>query len=447
MRKFMKVRNDELYSILRFTAPVAVENLFTQIIAMIVPMLIGGISASALATVGLVNQTVAMYTAIFAMMSTGGAVLLARSIGAGDYRESSLIAEQNVLMCLIISVLLGAISLIAATPIMRLLMVNPEEAMLREGVVYFRLMMISFPALMLQTVGSAMLRSAGDSKNPMIATVVLNLVQVAMAALLIKGMNGGIVGAGMSYVIARYAGAALISVMLLLYRGRFRIDVKRLMKPHFSTWLRMVHIGVPNSLESTLVQAGYLIANSMIVGLGTHQATVYQVVNTLYGFASYPQAICGPILISFVGQHLGAGDVKGAKKTLMGIYAAGMTVSLVMSFIIALCVDPLAANYSQDPLVLADCRTIIWYMFAMCIPAMSINGMDPGLRAGGDSKAIMLYTVLAVWLVRVPLTWLFCYEMSMGVAGLFLANIISLVVRALCSQFRFHTGRWLHKTV
>lgn len=444
MRRF-RLKNDELYSILRFTAPVAAENLFTQIIAMIVPMLIGGISGSALAAVGLVNQAVAMYTAVFAMMSTGGAVLLARSIGAGDRKESSLIAEQNVLLSLIVSVLLGGISLIAAMPIVRLIMPNPE--MHAEGVIYFRLMMLSFPALMLQTVGSAMLRSAGDSKNPMYATIVLNLVQVAMAALLIKVFDTGIVGAGLSYVIARYAGAALVCVMLLLYRGRFQIDLKRIFKPHFPTWMHMVRIGVPNSLESTLVQAGYLIANSMIVGLGTHEATVYQVVNTLYGFASYPQAICGPILISFVGQHLGAGDVKGAKKTLMGIYAAGMTVSLVMSLVISLCVDPLAANYSKDALVLADCRTTIWYMFAMCIPAMSINGMDPGLRTGGDSKAIMIYTVLSVWLIRVPLTWLLCYQMNMGVAGLFLANIASLVVRALCSQFRFHTDRWLHKTV
>lgn len=443
----MKIRNDELHSILRFTFPVAVENLFTQIIALIVPMLIGGISGSALAAVGLVNQTVSMYTAVFAMMSTGGAVLLARSIGAKDWKESSLIAEQNILLTLVVSMVLSGISLVLAAPIMRLLMVNPEENVLREGVVYFRLMLISFPALMLQTVGSAMLRSAGDSKNPMLATVVLNLVQVAMAALLIKGLDAGIAGAGLSYVIARYAGAALVCVMLLLCRGYFRIDVRRLFKPHFPTWLRMVRIGVPNSFESTLVQAGYLIANSMIMGVGTHQATVYQVVNTLYGFASYPQVICGPILISFVGQHLGAGDVKGAKKTLLGIYSVGMTVSLLLSLVISLCVAPLSALYSQDALVLADCRTTIWYMFFMCIPAMSINGMDPGLKAGGDSKAIMIYTVLSVWLVRVPLTWLFCYKLSMGVGGLFLANIASLVVRALCSQVRFHTGRWLHRTI
>ena len=56
------MKNNDLHHIIRFTIPVALETLFTQLIAMIVPALVGGISTSALAAVGLVNQTVSMYT-------------------------------------------------------------------------------------------------------------------------------------------------------------------------------------------------------------------------------------------------------------------------------------------------------------------------------------------------------------------------------------------------
>ncbi len=51
-------RNSDLHQILRFTLPVAAENLISQMIGMIVSILIGGITKSALAAVGLVNQTV-----------------------------------------------------------------------------------------------------------------------------------------------------------------------------------------------------------------------------------------------------------------------------------------------------------------------------------------------------------------------------------------------------
>ena len=70
------MKNSDLDHIIRFTIPVAAENLLTQLIAMLVPALIGGISGSALAAVGLVNQTVAMFSAAFSMMTVGGAVLL-----------------------------------------------------------------------------------------------------------------------------------------------------------------------------------------------------------------------------------------------------------------------------------------------------------------------------------------------------------------------------------
>ena len=264
------MKDSDLQHIIRFAIPVAVENLLTQIISMLIPALIGGISGSALAAVGMANQTVSMYTSVFSLMSTGGAVLLARSIGAGDYRESSLIAEQNLLLTLLVSLLLAVASFAAASPIMRLLMPTAEAGMFSEAVLYFRYMMISFPAFMIYSVVAAMLRAAGNSRGPLVATAALNIVQVATAALFIRGMNMGIAGAGASYVVARYVGAVIVAAMLIKFHGSFHIRIRQIFKPHFPTWMRMMRIGVPNSLDSTLVQAGYLITNSMIFGLGTH---------------------------------------------------------------------------------------------------------------------------------------------------------------------------------
>ncbi len=124
-----------------------------------------------------------------------------------------------------------------------------------------------------------------------------------------------------------------------------------------------------------------------------------------------------------------------------------MCAELILSLVIVLNVGPLSRIYTSDPEVLRECRTIVWYMFGVCISAMSINAMDPGLRTGGDGKCIMLYTAFGVWAVRVPLTWLLCYKLEMGVPGVYIANIVSLTFRALCSHVRFHTGKWLHKNI
>ena len=54
-RRLHLMKNSDLSHIIRFAIPVAAENLITQMISMVISMLIGGITKSALAAVGLVN--------------------------------------------------------------------------------------------------------------------------------------------------------------------------------------------------------------------------------------------------------------------------------------------------------------------------------------------------------------------------------------------------------
>ena len=151
--------------VMRFAVPVALENLMSQLIGMLVPILIGGISGSALAAVGMGNTVLSLFTSCFAMMSTGGAVLLARAIGAGEKEDASRIGGQSVLMAIVMSMVFAGVFWVIARPVMRLLMPTAEDNMFAEAVLYFRYMMISFPGLMVYSVGTALLRASGTTRG------------------------------------------------------------------------------------------------------------------------------------------------------------------------------------------------------------------------------------------------------------------------------------------
>ena len=148
---------------LRFTAPVIAENMATTSINMVVSSIIGGISASALAGVGLVNSFLNVITAAAAFLTTGAAVLVARIAGEGDERETSRAVGQAFLLAVLFGVAIMAICEILSAPIVKLMMNSSDENVLREGLIYYRTMIASFPLLLIANTMCGALRATGDA--------------------------------------------------------------------------------------------------------------------------------------------------------------------------------------------------------------------------------------------------------------------------------------------
>ena len=89
----------------------------------------------------------------------------------------------------------------------------------------------------------------------------------------------------------------------------------------------------------------------------------------------------------------------------------------------------------------------MWLMTGFALFGTILNANDPVLRTAGDVKYVMLYTMGAVWLVRLPLTYLMAYALDMGAFGVQLANILSLAVRAAFDLCRIRRGNWLYLKV
>ena len=204
---------------------------------------------------------------------------------------------------------------------------------------------------------------------------------------------------------------------------------------------------MPTSVESIFVQTGYLVASSMVIGLGTFEAAVYNVANTLYSFAALPQGICSTIATTMIGQLIGAHEFKRAKRTGWHIWMIGMGASFILSMGTAIFGSSLTPIYSSDVQIQANAASALWAVVVMCVPAISLNTLDPQLRVGGDVKYVMYVTIIAVWAIRLPLTYLLCYVWNMGAVGVFWANTLSLLFRMVCNMARFIKGKYLYMRV
>lgn len=432
---------------LRFAAPVIAENLATTSINMVVSSIIGGISVSALAGVGLVNTFLNVIAAATAFLTTGASVLVARLAGEGDAHKTSRAVEQAFMLAVAFGVAIMLACEIFAEPILRLMMRTAEESVFREGLIYYRTMIASFPLLLIANTMGGVLRASGDAAPVMRGMIAMNVSQLFFIWLLVGRMGMEVAGAGLAHGACRLIGAALLMFLCATGHRKFKFRFREALRPDWSLVRRISRLGIPTMTESVSVQLAYLIANSMAMGLGTHEAGVYQVTNTLNSFSSLPQSISSVTVITLVGQALGAQDYDRAKKLQRSVLGVALACSMALSIAIAAFAFPLAGLYTRDASIQAESARLMWLMTGFALFGTILNANDPVLRTAGDVKYVMLYTMGAVWLVRLPLTYLMAYVLDMGAFGVQLANILSLVVRTAFDLCRIHKGKWLYLKV
>ena len=434
------------HATLYFVLPVILESLLSTGTGLVFSWFIGGISGSALTTIALGNQVINLIVAAATMLTTGSGILCARLLGADDPIEASRIAEQTLFLSAVAGVAITLPCLIFAHALMALLMPNAEPAVLAEGIAYFRVLILSLTATLLINSVNSVLRSSGDSRSPMLITLTLCALQLVFSWLFLRVMRMDVMGAGLIFLLCRCCAAAL-GLFILLRSHRYHLNLRRALRPDVSAFRRILRVGIPTSIEAIFVQMGYLVANSMLIGLGTFQAAVYNVANTLYSFAARPQGIASAIATAIIGQLIGAKRYDQARRSGWGIWGVGMAASLLLSALLVLFRDSLTPIYSADAAVQHSAAAAMGAVFAMCIPAISLNTLDPQMRTGGDVKYVMYVTIIAVWIIRLPATWLFCYHWHMGAQGVLWANTLSLSFRMVCNMARFVQGKYLYMRV
>jgi len=294
------------------------------------------------------------------------------------------------------------------------------------------------------TVAAAVLRGLGNSRTPLIATGLVNVINIGIAAFLIFGPPQlGVAGAAVAAAVARTLGAIfLLGVM-------FHADLLRgaRPRPEFPLIRRILGIGLPALGEQLIPDFGLLGYGLIALRLGTTLFAAQRVSLTLIGLAWMPAFGYGAAITALVGQALGAGEsVRARILARVGSVRAmiWMTGLVVVCFALA---DLLVGLFTVDPAVQSAAAT---GLRVPCLgqPFWGLGQVYAGARRGvGDTRLPMLSTTLGVWIVRLPVAWFFCLWLGLGLPGLFISNSVDAALRALLVAVRFLRSRWQERAL
>ena len=119
-----------------------------------------------LAAVGSTGSITNLIVNLFMGMATGTGVIVAQSIGARDRERLYKTVHTSMLVSVILGVFISIFGVLSSHFVLTL-MKSPEDV-IDKATLYMRIYFLGTPALMVYNFGAAIIRSAGDTKRPLI---------------------------------------------------------------------------------------------------------------------------------------------------------------------------------------------------------------------------------------------------------------------------------------
>lgn len=250
-------------------------------------------------------------------LGVGTTAVLARAIGQGDQHKVRRLATDSLLLSLIIVVAFVTVGLFTIEPLFRLLGANDDVLPLIKK--YMFIWYLGMPFVVIPMVGNSALRATGDTKTPsaiMFAAIVVNL---GLDPLLIFGIGPfprmELAGAALATAIAR--ATTLVVSLLVLTKRENMVTLERVkITQVFSNWRQVLFLSIPAAATYIIVPLSAGIVTRLIAGYGPTFVAGFGVATRVEMFALTLVMSLSVVLIPFIGQNLGAGEVNRVRKGL-----------------------------------------------------------------------------------------------------------------------------------
>jgi putative MATE family efflux protein len=424
--------------VLALALPIMGENLLQTMVGVVDTLLVSRLGDDAIAGVGVGAEITFFTLAILSAVSIGATVLVSQAIGASDTDRARHFARQAISWGLVIAIPLSFL-LFALTPtIIDLFGAEPDVRDL--AISYFEVIGATASVLLLSYLCGAVLRGAGDTKTPLKAASIANVINILASYLLIFGHLGlpelGVAGSAWGATIGR--GVSALYMLRALWKGSTPVSIHGLTgwRPKRRFGIDLFRLGIPAAIEQMMIQGGTTILVVIVATLGSAALTAQQINFTVMSLALLPGMSISIATTALVGQSVGARAIDNA-----GI-AARIGARLSLSWMVfaaiaaALFARSIVGIFSDDREVL-DIGTRGLRGLAVSLPFWGLWVITAGmLRGSGDTRGPMIRGGLTIW-TSVALAWLGVHIFDLGIGWVWTTFLISGPISGIGNTLAF----------
>lgn len=431
---------------IRMAWPALLESFFVALAGMIDTMMVSSMGTYAVAAVGLTTQPKFITLAVFFSINVALSALVARRRGQNDRKNANEILLTALILTLIACVILTALTVILASPIISLCGSSADTH--DPAVLYFKVIQAGMIFNVLSLCINAAQRGSGNTRIAMTTNITSSVVNIIFNYLLIGGHFGfpkwGLFGAAFATVLGTVA-ASVMSVRSLFNKNSY-VSVpymrSEVIRPKIDALGSIVSLGSNMLIENIAMRVGFVITAVLAAKLGTDAFAAHQVgMNFLslgFSFGDGMQVAA----VALIGRSLGEGKPDKAKVYGSLCQRTGLGISFILAIILFFFGRALFSLFFQDPSVLDMGVLIANYIIVIILFQISQIIFGGCLRGAGDMKYCLFASLVSVTLIRSIVTWVLTSVFNLGLNGIWLGILSDQVSRFLFLSIRFRQGTW-----
>ncbi|HOP09941.1 MAG TPA: MATE family efflux transporter [Oscillospiraceae bacterium] len=431
--------------LIQFALPFLLSNFIQTLYSVADMIIVGQFSGTAsMSGVNIGSQVTLLITNLVLGLSVGGTVLIAQYLGAGKRQEIKETIGTLFTTLGVLAVVMTAVMLVLKVPLLKLIQ-TPQESF-SEANSYFAITMIGTVFIFGYNALSAVMRGMGDSRNPLIFVAIACGINVIGDLILVAGFKMGAAGAAIATVISQ--AISMFLCVIYLKKNDFIFDFKLKSFGFHPDRMKMIlKIGIPTSVQNTLVSFSFLFLTALVNTLGVTASAAVGAVAKLNGFAILPAIAMSSSISAMSAQNIGAGEIGRAKKT-MGIgMLISMSISVVIFVLVQLFPEAFLVLFDNDPEMIASgVQYLRSFSFDYLLVPFQFSFM--GLFIGSGHTGFSLFcAAVASLLARIPASYILGITLGYGLLGMGAGGPVATTVGAIISLIYYLTGKWKKMTI
>ncbi|WHH60100.1 MATE family efflux transporter [Petroclostridium sp. X23] len=441
---YIKKNKQLIKSVLSISLPAIGEMSLNTLVGIADTLMISYfISAEALTAAGYANQIFFTIIFVFSSFNVGATAMISRNYGEKNYSRLNQILGQNMTLNIVIGMIIMLLSLTFGHQFMKIF--DTSRSILNMGTSYFNIVSYSLVFMFISFAAAASLRGVSDTRTPMLITLITNILNIIGNYVLMTGFwifpNMGIDGAAVSTTLSRLIGVLLYAFVLLNGRHHLKLLYKNL-RASTDILKPLWNFSYTAGIEQLLMQVSFVAVSVIISSLDTTSEAAFRILLNIESLSFMPAIGFSIAAASLVGKSLGEQDQEKALHTGYISCGLGIIWGIFIGLIFALFPSQIIGFFTND-------RDII----NASISTMLLAGLDQpflgfiiiisgALRGAGDTKSVMVLNSFRLWVVFVPLCYIFVTFLGMGIISVWVSELCALIIFNFILFKRFQSEKW-----